>query len=128
MGGSKRPSLQSSFQILPNRISKAAELAAALRHRGRDAAHERLRGADLLGARGERVQIDAKSRKANRVYDDHAVVSRRDGSGDARVHGRRQHASELMIGMVAGQFRAAGREKLLFHLFVSFTIVFMCYV
>ena len=90
---------------------EAADFPAGFQNGRRHAAHERPRLA--IGARidAQIVERHGKRTVAPRVDAHAAVTAARGARADAHIHGRRQHASELVIGMIPGQLRAAGGKK-----------------
>ena len=90
---------------------EAADLPAGFQNGRRHAAHERPRLA--IGARidAQIVERHGKRTVAPRVDAHAAVTAARGARADAHVHRRRQHAPELVIGMIPGQLRAAGGKK-----------------
>jgi len=90
---------------------EAADLPAGFQNGRRHAAHECPRFA--IGARvnAQIVKRDGKRTVAPRVDAHAAVTAARGARADAHIHGRRQHAPELVIGMIPGQLRAAGGKK-----------------
>ena len=90
---------------------EAADLPAGFQNGRRHAAHERPGLA--VGARvdAQIVEQDGERPIAPRVDAHAAVAAARGARADAHVHGRRQHAPELVVGMIPGQLRAAGGKK-----------------
>ena len=90
---------------------EAADFPAGFQNGRRHAANERPRLA--IGARvnAQIVERDGKRTVSPRVDAYAAVTAARGTRADAHVHGRRQHAPELVIGMIPGQLRAAGGKK-----------------
>ena len=95
---------------------EAADRAASVQNGRRHAAHERPRLAIRVRIHGQIVERDRERPEPLRVDAHAAVAPARRARGDAHIHGRRQHAAELMIGMVPGQLRAAGGKESLHDL------------
>ena len=95
---------------------EAADSTAGVQNGRRHAAHERPRLAIRAWIHGQIVERDRERPVSLRVDAHAAVTPARRTRGDAHVHGGRQHAAELMIGMVSGQLRAAGGKKSLHDL------------
>ena len=95
---------------------EAADCAAGVQNGRRHAAYERPRLAIRARVHGQIVERDGERPEPLRVDTHAAVAPARRARGDAHIHGRRQHAAELMIGMVPGQLRAAGGKESLHDL------------
>lgn len=95
---------------------KAANLSAGVQNGRRHAAHERPWLAVCARIHGQIVERDGERPEPLRVDAHAAVAPARRARSNAHIHGRRQHAAKLVIGMVPGQFRAAGGKESLHDL------------